>query len=146
MQLISRILPQYFVRDRHIFWVGAVRPSSCPPQTPAVENPIAVLRKQRAHQLPPVHVWAAPFPAGWAQHPGMHRPHAADRDALSTLESLPWLLFAAPSPGSCTVPHPTPLSRSPGAGWRPSALNPRAAGNEVWSLLPGAMCEPVTWL
>ena len=149
MKFMPRILPSHFTRDRHSIWVGAVGASSSPPQTPAVESRMAALRKQRAHQLPPLHAGAA-APSPLAGH-GSLAPWDAPaprcrQDHALHLWSLRWLYLPVPSPGSCTVPHPTLLFRSPGVGWRPGALNPRAAGNKVWSLLPGAMCEPVTWL
>lgn len=52
MQFAPGILPGHFIRDGHSIWVVAVGASSSPPQTPAVESPVAALRKQRAHQPP----------------------------------------------------------------------------------------------
>lgn len=52
VQFIPCILPSHFIRDRHSTWVGTVGASSSPPQIPTVESPVAVLRKQRAHQPP----------------------------------------------------------------------------------------------
>lgn len=149
MQFMPHIFPGHFIRDWHSICMGAAGMSSSPSQTPVVESPMAMLRKQRAHQLPALHAGAAACSA-----PAEHSILASwDASASSCRQeyglhprSLSWLCLPVPSPGTCTVTHPTQLFRSPGAGRRPSTLSPRAVCNEVWSLLPGAMCEPVTWL